>query len=473
MDLEEAGGKWRAGDPAKSMRFFQRAIERYDEGLRKFPQSLDLAYNKARAQYEVATHPILVKQLQIPVLDALEAALVSHRYALQLDPENPDTLFNIAQVLTSIAESLTETRRQPTGTIIRLLEEAVEWQNKCLAIQETEFEKEEIIRREIETRSAEEPLAAAQLSSESANPEDSSDEQLAAVIEPVTRDTLIDTAVAQLDTLRALCEAISASSELMPASMLSGIEELSTRLLTQKLPSYTSSSTSERLGEIGLARATFTSSLLEAGFRTNRIDAEMYKKERDGAFDLLRPSTTTTLMSDSQSLMSFAVELLEYSDPAPSHATLVWNGLSSAISQLTSAASHPDLAEVSVIDTEAVKQKTHLLRGDCSLLQHRLSLPPVQYGPAVSNATQLLRNAEVFYRNASKFVTGGDPDDAAVATFRSRVAAALLAGGGRGGGDVVAAVRKAVGADRPQEWTKSQLEDMVDESLLPEEFRPA
>lgn len=46
VDFEEAAGKWRAGDAAKSMRFFQRAVDIYDQGLQKFPQSVDLAYNK-------------------------------------------------------------------------------------------------------------------------------------------------------------------------------------------------------------------------------------------------------------------------------------------------------------------------------------------------------------------------------------------------------------------------------------------
>lgn len=46
MEHEEAAGKWRAGDAAKSMRFFRRAIDVYGEGLQKFPGNLDLAYNK-------------------------------------------------------------------------------------------------------------------------------------------------------------------------------------------------------------------------------------------------------------------------------------------------------------------------------------------------------------------------------------------------------------------------------------------
>ncbi|KAL1999550.1 hypothetical protein VTN02DRAFT_4361 [Thermoascus thermophilus] len=46
VEQEEGGEKWRAGDAAKAMRFFMRAIDIYDTGLRRFPASFDLAYNK-------------------------------------------------------------------------------------------------------------------------------------------------------------------------------------------------------------------------------------------------------------------------------------------------------------------------------------------------------------------------------------------------------------------------------------------
>jgi hypothetical protein len=46
VELEEAGEKWRAGDAAKSMRFFMRAIANYDDGLQRHPGAFDLAYNK-------------------------------------------------------------------------------------------------------------------------------------------------------------------------------------------------------------------------------------------------------------------------------------------------------------------------------------------------------------------------------------------------------------------------------------------
>lgn len=45
-EFEKSAGKWRAGDAAKSARFFQRAIDAYAAGLQKFPRSFDLAYNK-------------------------------------------------------------------------------------------------------------------------------------------------------------------------------------------------------------------------------------------------------------------------------------------------------------------------------------------------------------------------------------------------------------------------------------------
>jgi hypothetical protein len=45
-EFETSGGKWRAGDSQRSLRFFQRALETYEEGLAQFPKDFDLAYNK-------------------------------------------------------------------------------------------------------------------------------------------------------------------------------------------------------------------------------------------------------------------------------------------------------------------------------------------------------------------------------------------------------------------------------------------
>lgn len=46
VEHEEAAEKWRAGDAIKSMRFYERALNIYNEALSLFPTSFDLAYNK-------------------------------------------------------------------------------------------------------------------------------------------------------------------------------------------------------------------------------------------------------------------------------------------------------------------------------------------------------------------------------------------------------------------------------------------
>jgi len=46
VENEGAAEKWRAGDAQKSFRFFIRAIDNYDEGLKRFPRDFDLSYNK-------------------------------------------------------------------------------------------------------------------------------------------------------------------------------------------------------------------------------------------------------------------------------------------------------------------------------------------------------------------------------------------------------------------------------------------
>lgn len=45
IEYEEAGEKHRAGDAVKSARAFLRAVQTYSQGLDRFPNNFDLAYN--------------------------------------------------------------------------------------------------------------------------------------------------------------------------------------------------------------------------------------------------------------------------------------------------------------------------------------------------------------------------------------------------------------------------------------------
>ncbi|KAK2873227.1 hypothetical protein FQN49_002514, partial [Arthroderma sp. PD_2] len=294
VDLEEAGEKWRAGDPVKSMRFFMRAIEMYDTGLHRFPTSFDLAYNKARVQYEITQHPKLVTQLPGPILDILRIALTSHREALKKEQDNVDILFNTAQVLTSVAEAITEGKRageEQTEEALRNLTEALELFQRCLVLQElkfTEYEEqlqmmkdggpEHQLQQELqEQNSGGEPRSATGSGSGS-GPGSTEAEEWAAVIEPVTKNTLIDTAIAQLEALATLCGLLTSD----PGSSLAWVEEYSSDLLREKIAAYVQGT--DRANEVAIARAKFLSILLEVTYRSGRIDLDTYKHELDSAF---------------------------------------------------------------------------------------------------------------------------------------------------------------------------------------------
>ncbi|KAI0122929.1 hypothetical protein BJ170DRAFT_599593 [Xylariales sp. AK1849] len=457
VDFEEAAGKWRAGNAAKSMRFFQRAIEVYDKGLASFPASLDLAYNKARVLFEVATHPILVEQLQQPRLDALRLALDAHRYALKLGPDNADALFNAAQVLTSIAEEIANDDSFPDKEALKLLEEALELQNKCLSIQELKYEESLEQERLASEQVAESSTEGGILESTQASEQGPADqeEQWFTVVEPVTLDTLTDTVLAQLQTLTTLCSILSGAPESVPAATLPWVEEYSTKLV-QKLPIISQGKTERRL-EIALTKANFISALLEAGFRSRKVDGVTYKRERDAAFavpELLANGSAEALIANAESLIAFNAALMDFQ---PSDSTARWNALTEGIKHFTTA------AKLQGIDPSELA-KTHLLRGDANLCLHALGYPPTSHQAAITNAAGLLKNADVFYRNASKL--SPEPEDKSVATLRSMVSQHMLQQLSEGksfdAGVIIA------GSTNGPQWAVDQLEGMVAEGLLPQ-----
>ncbi|EXJ56666.1 hypothetical protein A1O7_07010 [Cladophialophora yegresii CBS 114405] len=464
VDFEEAAGKWRAGDGAKSLRFFCRAIEVYDRGLQKFPASLDLAYNKARILLEIATHPLLVPHLERPLLEVLHQALEAHRYALQLDQDNPDSLFNAAQVLTAIAEAYARDGEHADQDALQPLEEALELQDRCLSIQELKFEEYIQQQNEAARIAGETPVEAGPAPSDTGNADEDEDGHQAAnnmedrwfsVVEPVTKDTLVDTILAQLGTLTTLCSVLGSSESSARSTSLAWIEEHSSKLIQTRLPILLENGDSERLQEVALARANFVSELLKAGYSRNSVDPETYKRERDEAFrvaELGLERSFAALMANANSLVSFNTALAE---GIPSHATSQaasrWSALSAAIANLATASKLSDPLPDDIADT-------HFIRGNCSLLQHQLGQPPASYTPAVSNSKQLLKNAETFYRNASKLYQDGDQK--AVAQLRASMAQAL-----QDDTDAIAnaaPICQAKGA----EWIKTQLEDMVDDGLI-------
>ena len=414
VECEEAAGKHRAGDPAKSMRFFERAINTYDEGIGKFPASFDLAYNKARVQYEVAIHPKLVKQLQRPLLGVLREALASHEHALSINENDADLLFNTSQLLTSIAEELAN--GGSSGEAIGSLQLALQLQSRCLSVQEWQYSESFKQQREAQelfdkmTTGADLEQDAVPRSDE---PETSpTSDQWASVVEPVTAETLADTILACFGTMTTLCTTLTSSDDQLESKIFAELENDSTQLLekVQTLPI----SAPENLHELALADAILKSALFDAAFAYSELDAPKYAQLLSNTWSI--NSMHLNLQLNYDALLAHADALISFNSSLSSpdaESNLRWEALSSALNSLTIASKLPNISAEERV-------KTHFIRGDICLLKYQLSKPPHANKQAAANSDTLLKNATVFYRNAVQLST--DPDARDQALFRYDVA---------------------------------------------------
>lgn len=391
----------------------------------------------------------------------LEIALASHRYALQLQPDNADTLFNTAGVLTSIAEEVAKDASLPDAKALNLLEEALDLQSKCLAIQEQMFvESRDQQRAMMDASQHPQPESVGQTIAEPQPMDtdaDQPEEQWASIVEPVTDETLIDTIAAQLATLTTLCSILCSSPGSAPASSLAWVEEYSSKLLNIKIPAYLEGTT-DRSQDLALAKANFLSALIEAGFRFGRLDTPTYKRERDAVFaalELAMPDSPTSLLANATSLIAFGSALAETMlvDVAPL-SSIRWSALAAAIADLTKAAKLADTSAEYLV-------KTHILRGDASMLQYQLSKPSAAYQMAVSNAASLVKNAEVFYRNASKLTK--DVDERNEVILKESLAV-LIQDKEKGTAKI-----QALATEQGLQWITTQADDMMAERLFDED----
>lgn len=446
VEQEEGGEKWRAGDAVKAMRFFMRAIEIYDNGLSKFPSSFDLAYNKyglnsesafgfkrvnqnrARVQYEISQHPKLAKQLPAPQIQILQIALQSHRHALALNQDNADILFNTAQVLSSLAEALTESKRPQQHQVqeaLKYLQEALELFQRCLALQELRYTEAQEQMKQMQDGELEPagdsggvPISEDDAEVSTDSEEASREEEWAEVVEPVTKDTLVDTAVAQLETLATLCNLLTFD----PGSGIAWVEEYSYDLLKTKIAAYVEGT--GRHQEVALARAQFVAALTEVLYRSGRIDVETYQRELSAAFppELDLSDSPEGLCHKAEALSAFNAAIAEA--PQASNAgelaklvSLRWQALASALEALTAASKHNNADNLA---------KIHLLKGDAEMSRWQLGREPCNYPVAQQNAATLLRNAQTYYRGAAGIARrDGAPEEEREGICKEALAAAI------------------------------------------------
>ncbi|KAL2048507.1 hypothetical protein N7G274_000419 [Stereocaulon virgatum] len=454
--FEEAGEKWRAGDAAKSSRFFVRATETYDAGLQRFPQSADLAYNKARLQYEVCQQPRLVANLHTSLIDLLQIALKSHRFALKIDQNNSDLLFNTAQVLTSIVENLGDGKALVENfrdEALRLYQEAFELFQRCLTVQEFRYTQ------------AQENIAPGEASISDANHADeattssnafnaTAEEVWASIEESTTKDTLLDTAIAQLETLTAICTLGTSYVD----GGLAWVEEYYRTKLNDTIAFYLSGTS--RQHEAALAKAKFVAAISEAAFKGGALNASTYETELNAAFT----SPDLDLTDDPQALCDRADAYLSFNASVqialqqaqlielPQIGSTCWKQITKALDSLTAASKLPNAENL---------PQMHLRRGDCELLRLHLGEAPLRYDLAIKSAPTLLSNSGVYFRGAATLAKrkGGADDERKEAEVKEAIALAL-----------------ADDSEKLTSLTKSQrdlvgmtMEEMSDEGLLGEQ----
>ena len=332
---------------------------------------------------------------------------------------------NTAQVLSSVAETLCEGKQLETSgkaKALSLLQEALEVLLRCVETQEMQFNED--FQQEPANMNSKGNMVN---DDNDQMPSVLTDEKWASINEPVTKDTLVDSAIAQLDILATFCGLTGPHHD----RSLPWIEEYSNVILQTKLPVYIEGT--NRQSEVAIARANFTSAYSDASFRCDRINLLTYQKEIDLAWsqDIDVSGDPRALCDMADTAITFNVSVTQYvlSDNINKEQhraeikRLQWKYLSRALESLTAASKIPGVLNL---------PRIHLRRGDCELFRRMLGDEPAAYDIAVKSASTLMKNAEVFYRGAASLaINEGTPEEMKEASIKQAVVVAILGSGER------------------------------------------
>ncbi|ORY19805.1 hypothetical protein BCR34DRAFT_471170 [Clohesyomyces aquaticus] len=507
-EFEQAAGKWRAGDAAKATRFFNRAIDMYNAGLQRYPNSFDLAYNKANLEYNMSEDSRIVAILGNR-MNLLEETLRSHRTATALNADNTDVLFNTGQVLTSLAEALLEGGTQQTAGVPArtLLEEAVDIFTKCLTNQQNEYEQiqREIAQaklsqdyQEVEQRPADE--AARQESMETSSTSSEAPGEWATVIEPITPETILETCTAQLGALATLISLYDPSDLAgIEQRAQGGLETADTKIPTmisllqdspfKKPPEEPAPGPTLSIGyssavqepepspkdDALIAAANFRASIIEVTYRSGSANAAQYAEQIEQIFaplvhsssssTHLEPGTVDARSAYSDALFDLASAVAEKSQNSANSLALLadmevqWTALTQAQTILTQLSSGSAATSLSPLRLANI----FLARGDTDLFRFRISLLDVAKPAWVKSKMVLVSNAGVFYRGARTYAEqAGVPETRKAADAKAIVAEILKEAAG--GSDMRKPHWKGRGED-----VMRVLEQMLEEGIVGKE----
>lgn len=300
---------------------------------------------------------------------------------------------NTAQVLTSLAEAISEGKRpssSPRDEALSLFQESLELFQRCLNVQEFKLSQDP----EHYTHEAQPPPYADSRSVDniSGSASNASEEEVwASVEEPVTKDNVLDTIMAQLDTLTAICSLGSSHTG------LAWIEDYNLTTLKDKVSFYVDGSA--RQHEAALAQAKLTCAISDAAFQDGRLDLPTYENELNAAFSALSDLSTDPQSlcdkADAELAFNASVQVaLQRAQPTdmPQLGSVCWKHITRALDSLTAASKLPDAQNL---------PRIHIRRGDCELLRLHMGGALLNYDLAIKSAPTLLKNAKVFFRGAA------------------------------------------------------------------------
>ena len=329
--------------------------------------------------------------------------------------ESPLTsVSNTAQVLTSISETLIESSSPKKDEVVTLLQEALSLFQRCLEVQETQLAESEA---QVEAATTMEPasspesdrLLAQDPTASSVTSSSMTEEQWATILEPTTLSTLLDTCIAQIQTITTLIPLCTPSP-----SVLEPLHNTSTSLLS-KAATYAPNPAQQSL--LSLPQFNLLAVLSDLSYRSSLLSAPAYLESLNSTF-FQNPYLSTnpaapTLCDLADALITFNASLTTTANAAESSSStdqsptillpLRWKALSSALSSLASADSLPSSA--------GNRSALNARRAEAELLRARLADAPWSFDQALASKDTLLRNAQTFYRGARRLAgIEGDVD---------------------------------------------------------------
>ncbi|ORY47378.1 hypothetical protein BCR33DRAFT_715106 [Rhizoclosmatium globosum] len=285
VEQEERGERYKDGDKAR--RSYELAVQAYAQAA-SYKRDAFVIYNKGRLL-------LLLAEFKNPQYNLtqqralLEDSVVTLREAIALDPEHPDSMFNLAQAIKALFERVLDNGDTVTQNHLERLSEADNLLERALVLQLAELEKSKALAAQaaFENSSCAPGCGhdhdhsghshAHEESMEEVSEETGGDEEGFEVVnqqEPVTNATIIETLVEHSSLLTLAASALYSIS-VQQAEVLYAKSDAK---LAAARPYWDDGVVNNEPSDIGLARATLYvtrgESLFEASPKTEETSAE-------------------------------------------------------------------------------------------------------------------------------------------------------------------------------------------------------